>query len=129
MQELINRVASAAGIDHAKASQALSIVFSFLQEEGNRDKVNLLAAKLGVENLLGAGGTAPVGGGLMGSIGGMFGGGGGLMAVAGKLQGLGIGMGEITAMTKALAAFARERGAGDLLDDVARDVPGLSQFL
>jgi len=120
VDQLIDRVAAAADIDNAKASQAIAIIMSFLQEEGDSAKVAELARRLGVENLMAAGGTVPAGG--------MFGG-GGLMGVAGKLQGIGLGMGQIQTVTRELAGFARERGAGDLIEDVARGIPGLSQFL
>lgn len=121
MQELIDRVAAAAGIDAATAEQAVGMILAFLRKEGPTERVDsLLGAMPGAAELAAAheGG----GGGLMG----MFG--GGLMGLAGKLSGLGLGMGEMQSVGRELFDVAREKAGEDVVGEIAGSIPGLGQF-
>ena len=64
---------------------------------------------------------------LLGGLGGLMG--GGAMQVLGKLQGIGLGMGQIQAVTKETVAFAREKAGDDIVNDIIGSIPGLSQFV
>ena len=55
--------------------------------------------------------------------------GGGAMQVLGKLQGIGLGMGQIQAVTKETVTFAREKAGDDIVNDIIGSIPGLSQFV
>jgi hypothetical protein len=126
MEELIGRITEKTGIDESAARASVRVIFSFLYEEGDREKVVALA-----ESIPGAAAFIEVGepdaAETLGGLGGLMG--GGAMAVVGKLQALGLGMGEIQSVTKETVEFARERAGDDLLNDVVKSIPGLSQFI
>lgn len=122
MQDIIDRIAGAAGIDPNLARQAVGVILAFLQKEGPTDKVNELmgaipgASELAAEHAGGGGG-----GGFN-----LFG--GGLMGLAGQLSSLGLGMGEMQSVGRELFQVAREKAGEDTVGDIAGSIPGLSQF-
>ena len=128
MDDLIARVAAAAGIDPAVARQAIAQIFAFLQTEGPPEDVAGAFAKMPGATDLAAEAGAASGGGLMGMLGGLMGG-GGLMGLAGKLSGLGLGMGEMQSVGREIFAYTREQGAEEEIGRIAANVPGLSQFV
>ena len=128
MEELIERVAQAAGIEAGTARQAVAQILAFLQKEGPADAVNEVMAKLPGASELAATASEGSGGGLMGALGGMMGG-GGLMALAGKLGSLGLGMGEMQTVGREVLGYARETAGEDKVGEIAAAIPGLSQML
>ena len=123
MSDLIDRVATASGLDPATAEQAVGKILAFLQKEGpTEDVARVLAAIPGATDLAAAhqGGGA---GGLMGMLGG------GLMGLAGQLSGLGLGMGEMQAVGHEIFTIAREQAGEDAVGEIAAAIPGLSQFI
>jgi len=125
VDELIDRITSAVGIDEEAARGAVSIILNFLRTEGPADKVDELIAQLG------RGPESPAeddpGGGLLGGLGGLVG--SSTMAVLGKLQGIGLGMGEIQGVTREIVAFSREKVGDDAVDEIVGAIPGLRQFV
>ena len=129
MQELISRVAAAAGLDHQRAEKAVGIILSLVRAQGPRDKVDQLFERLpGAAELAarhGSDGAAK--GGLLGLLGG------GLMgaplAAVGKLQAAGLSMTEIKAVGFEVLAYAKEKAGPDLVRDVAGSIPGLSGYV
>jgi hypothetical protein len=122
MQEIIERIANAAGIDPAVAQQAVGIILAFLQKEGPAEDVAQVIQSIPGAAELAAEHSDSGGGGLMG----MFG--GGLMALAGKLSGIGLGMGEMQTVGRELFQVAREKAGEDVVGQIAASVPGLGQF-
>jgi hypothetical protein len=122
MQELIDRVAAAAGIDAATAEQAVGIILAFLRKEGPAEPVEKLLGAIPGAGDLAAAHEGGGGGGLMG----MFG--GGLMGLAGKLSGIGLGMGEMQSVGRELFNVAREQAGEDTVGEIAGSIPGLGQF-
>jgi predicted lipid-binding transport protein (Tim44 family) len=131
MEELISRVAAAAGIDAATAQKAVAIILQFLEKEGPKTEVaDMLDAIPGAREAMAAEAAAPAkSGGLMGGLLGALGGGGGLMALAGKLSSAGLGMGEMKSVGKELFRYAREHVGEEKLKDIAAKTPGLSQMI
>lgn len=124
MDELITLISERVGIDKGQASQAVGIILNFLRKEGPADAVKQLFAELeGAEALALQANETAGGGGLLGSFGG------GVMAVMGQLQGVGLGMGEIQAVTKQTVAFAREKAGKERVDAVIASIPGVAQFI
>ena len=130
MQELISRVAAAAGINHERAEKAVGIIMSLVRSQGPRDKVERLFAQLpGAEDLATRhGGDGAAKGGLLG---GLLGSGlmGAPLAAVGKLQAAGLSMGEIKAVGYEVLAYAKEKAGADLVRDVAGSIPGLSGYV
>jgi hypothetical protein len=129
MQELISRVAAAAGLDHQRAEKAVGIILSLVRAQGPRDKVDQLFERLpGAAELAARHGTdGAAKGGLLGLLGG------GLMgaplAAVGKLQAAGLSMTEIKAVGFEVLAYAKEKAGPDLVRDVAGSIPGLSGYV
>ena len=130
MEEIISRVAAAAGIDNDTAKNAVAEILAFVKKEAPEGPVSEMLAKIpGGEALAATVAGEGGGGGLMGALGGLMGGGGGLMALAGKLTGLGLGMGEMQSVGKEVFAYAREKAGEDVVGQIAGSIPGLSQFI
>lgn len=126
MQELIARVAAAAGIEQDVAEKAVGAIFAFLRKEAPKPDVDELFARVpGAEAAADAAELAGGGmlGGLMGAIGG------GLMGLAGRLAGLGLDMTQMQAIGHEVFAFAREKAGDERVRQVAAAIPGLSQLL
>ena len=112
MQELIDRVASAAGIDLATAEKSIGLILGFLKQEAPPAEMGqLFAAMPGAE----AAALPATGGGIMG--------------LAGALTSAGLGMGEMQAVGKELFAHARDKAGEDVVGAITGSVPGLSQFV
>ena len=130
MDELIQRVASAAGIDAGLAQKAVGIIFGFLQKEGPQAEVNQLIESFpGAAALLPEAGAATGGGGILGGLMGMMGGGGGIMGLGSQLMGAGLSMGQIQTVSKEMFAVGREKAGEDTMSAIVGAIPGLSQFV
>lgn len=127
MDELISRVAAAAGIDAGVARSAVGIILGFLRKESDAPEVEqLIGALPGAEAAIAEQADAKAGG-LLGGLAGMMGG-GGVMGLAGQLSSAGLGMTEMQSVGKELFAFAREKAGEDVVGQVAASIPGLGQF-
>jgi hypothetical protein len=125
MEELIGRITGKVGIDESTAREAVRIILSFLYEDGDREKVVALAARIpGADTMIRSSTDDAE---KLGGFGGLMG--GGAMAVLGKLQAIGLGMGEIQGVTKETVDFAREKAGADIVDDIVASIPGLGQFV
>jgi hypothetical protein len=130
MEELIARVAAAAGIEPDLARKAIAAVLAFLQKEGPPAEVGQLLEKLpGSAELAASAETETGGGGMLGGLMGMVGGGSGLMGLAGKLTGLGLAMDQMQAVGRELFVVGREQVGEDTMGQIAAGIPGLGQFI
>jgi hypothetical protein len=127
MEDLIARIAAAAGVEPEIARKAVGMILAFLRQEGPQADVNaLFAAVPGAAEAADAASGEPDGGALNGRIGTM---GGGLMGLAGRLTSLGLGLGEMQTIGRQVFAFVREKAGDELVGQVAAAIPGLAQFL
>lgn len=127
MEELITRVAAAAGLNEELARKAVGIILAFLQKEGPAAEIGqLMAALPGAQELADAEGGAK--GGMLGAIGGLMGG-GGVMALGGQLMGAGLSMGQIQSVSKEMFAVGREKAGEDAMGAIVGAIPGLGQFV
>lgn len=119
MDELINRITTNVGIDADTARKAVGMILGFLEKEGPDDHVaQMKTAMPGSEQLVA---DAPeVGGGMMG---------GGVMGLGSALMGIGLGMGEISGVSKETVAYAKEKAGEEPVDAVISSIPGLGQFV
>ena len=128
MDELIERITAAVGIDAEVAQQAVGMILGFLKEEGPEDQVaSMMGALPGAEDLI----NAAAGGGGGGLLGGAMAalGGGGVMGLGQKLMSAGLGMGEIGGVAKETVAFAKEKAGDEAIDAIVESIPGLGQFI
>ncbi len=130
MEDLINRIMAAAGIDEGVATNAVGIILGFLKKEGPDDKMQLIFDALpGAEDLVAAREGASSGGGLLGGLGSMMGGGVGAMAVLSELTSSGLDMDGVQSVAKELVSYAKEKAGDDVVDEVISQIPGLSQLV
>jgi len=122
MDELIERLVANVGIDKATAEKAIGIILGFLKSEGPSDKVQAI-----IDALPGAEVAIKAGEEVSGGLGGMLG--GGIMAVGSKLMSAGLGMGEITSVSREILDYARSKIGSEAVDEIVASVPGLSQFV
>jgi hypothetical protein len=121
MEDLIARIAAAAGVEPEIAEKAVGMIFAFLRQEGPQADVDaLFAAVPGAAEAANAASAKPDGIGTMG---------GGLMGLAGRLTSLGLGLGEMQTIGRQVFAFVREKAGDELVGQVAAAIPGLAQFL
>lgn len=123
MDELIARITDSVGVDAEQAKTAVGMILGFLQKEGPEDKIGeMMSALPGAQDLVDS-----VSGGGGGMLGGLMG--GGVMGLGSQLMGAGLGMGEITGISKETINFAKEKAGDGPVDDVIAAIPGLSQFV
>lgn len=119
MDELVRRLVATVGIDSAAAEKAVGIILQFLRKEGPADKVQALLDRLPGSEV--AVQTAEA------SDGGVFAM-GGVMGAGTRLMGLGLGMGQVQAVTREVIGYARERIGEDTVGEIVGAIPGLGQF-
>jgi hypothetical protein len=127
MEELIQRVSAAAGIDSTLAAKVIGIILAFLEKAGPSEQVAEIKAKMPgsqalIDQIASDRGDGTVIGGLMGM-------GGGLMGLAGELTDAGLGMSQMQGVGKEIFAYAREKAGEDTVGEVVAAIPGLSQFV
>jgi hypothetical protein len=120
MDELVERLASKAGIDEAVAGKTIGFILDFLRSEGPSDKVQLL-----IENIPGADAAIDESRG-HGGFGALMG--GGLMALGTSLMTLGLGIREIQNVAREFFGFGRDKIGSDRMGDIISGTPGLSHF-
>ncbi|MEO0978316.1 MAG: DUF2780 domain-containing protein [Pseudomonadota bacterium] len=130
MEELINRIMAAAGIDQELATNAVGIILSFLKKEGPEDKMQLIFDALpGAADLVNARESAGSGGGLLSGLGNMMGGSMGAMGALSELNSAGLDMGGVQSVVKELVSYAKEKAGDDVVDEVISQIPGLNQVV
>jgi hypothetical protein len=124
MNDIIRQISEATGIQPNVAEKALGMMLGFLEKEGEDGPVQkMLAAIPGAKDLVSQYGGDGSGGFLSGLAGG------GIMGLGQQLMGLGMGMGEITALAKQTIALAKQYAGEQVVDEVVASIPGLSQFV
>ena len=116
MDELIDRLATKAGIDNIVAEKSIGIRPGFIRGAGPSDKVQARSDNIpGSEAAIAAGNP----GRLMGN---------GLTAVGARLMALGLGISEIESMARELFKFCRDKVGADHMGEIIGETLGLSQF-
>lgn len=132
MNEVIDQIATKAGIAPDLAEKAVGMILGFLQREAPDGPVTkMIAAFPGAPDLVSqyGGEQAAGGGGLFGGLLSAVGAGGGIMGLGQQLMSSGLSMGDISSLAKETVATARQYAGNDVVDEVVNSVPGLSQFL
>jgi hypothetical protein len=123
MNDIIRQISESTGIAPDVAEKAMGLMLAFLEKEGEDGPVQTMLAKIpGAAELISA-----HGGGSGGFLSGLMG--GGVMGLGQQLMGLGLGMGEITALAKQTIATAKQYAGEDVVDQVVASIPGLGQFV
>ena len=129
MQDLIDRIVAATGLDTGRAEKALGIMLSLVKTQGNQAKVGELVAKLPGAAELAArhGGDGAGRGGLLGLLGGGLM--GGPLAAISKLSAAGLSMDQIKMLGTQTLDHAKEQAGAQLVKDVAGSIPGLGGYV
>ncbi|MBN8954024.1 MULTISPECIES: hypothetical protein [unclassified Rhizobium] len=131
MNEVIDQIATKAGIAPDLAEKAVGMILSFLQREAPDGPVTKMIESFpGATDLVAQyGGEQAGGGGLLGGLLSAVGAGGGVMGLGQQLMSTGLSMGDISSLAKETVATARQYAGNDVVDQVVNSVPGLSQFV
>ena len=114
MDELVEQIVTATGVDSAAAGRAVGIILGFISREAPPTTVRPLLDKLpGAEALAAEN----------------HGSGGGLLGVFNDLAGAGLGMSEIQSVVMAFVAAAKAKAGDREVNAVVGAIPGLSQFI
>lgn len=121
MEELVNRLSAAAGLDHSKAETAVKTILVFLDKEAPADAVKeLVDAMPGAQSLLDEGRKEQEGAGYAGF---------GAMAAYHALTAAGLSGGEVQIVTKELLAYSRDAVGDETTGRIVGSVPGLEAFV
>jgi hypothetical protein len=129
MDEIIERIASAAGISPDIARTAVQIILKFLNKEAPDDKMSMLFDALPGASDLVSEGESSGGGGLLGGLMGSMGGMGGAMAALNELNSAGLDMGQVQSVASELIGAAKESVGEEVVDEIVSSVPGLNQII
>lgn len=138
MEELIQRITAATGLDAGVAQQAIGTILGFIKKHAPDGPMSeLLNSIPGGEAAVAADAAAPAsGGGLMGAVGGLLGGlggaaggAGGLMALAGQLSSKGLDMGQIKTVGQEILKFGGEQIGPDKIKEIVQNIPGMSSMV
>ncbi|MBL8906803.1 MAG: DUF2267 domain-containing protein [Rhizobiales bacterium] len=129
MEELVTLLSQKTGLDAARAEKALGIMLSLVKNQGDKQKVEELFAKLPGAAELAAqhGGDGAAKGGLLGMLGGGLM--GGPLAAIGKLQAAGLTMDQIKLLGTTTLDYAKQKAGADLVRQVAGSIPGLGGYV
>jgi predicted lipid-binding transport protein (Tim44 family) len=129
MEELVTLITQKTGLDKARAEKALGIMLTLVKNQGDKQKVEELFAKLPGAAELAAkhGGDGAAKGGLLGMLGGGLM--GGPLAAIGKLQAAGLNMDQIKVLGTTTLDYAKQKAGADLVRQVAGSIPGLSGYV
>ena len=134
MEELIQRITAATGLDPQVSQQAVGLILGFVKKHAPEGPMGeLLNSIPGGDAAIDANAGGGGGGGLMGALGGLMGGmgggAGGLMALAGQLTGKGLDMGQIKTVGQQIFKYGEEQIGPDKIKEIAQNIPGLSQMM
>jgi hypothetical protein len=135
MDNVVARVAAAAGTDPEVARKAVALMLDFIGRESPPGVFDALLAKAPSLNAVIASGADAGGEGMGAMMRGLMSagtgamGGGGLMALGTQLMGLGLDMSQIQAVGKEVFEYAREQAGDDLIGQITAAIPGLSNFI
>ena len=135
MEELVQRITAATGLDPQVVEQAVGMILGFFKKHAPAGPMgDLLNSLPGSEETIeanagGGGGLMGAVGGLLGGLGGSVGGAAGLMALAGQLQGKGLDMGQIKTVGQEIFKFGGEQVGPDQMKEIAKNIPGLSSMM
>lgn len=123
MQDLIERISTATGLDRAQAEKALGVTLSLLKSEGDAAKVEELFVKLpGAAALAERHGKSAKSGFLGGLLGGP-------LAAIGKLKSAGLSMDQIKQLGQVTLDYAKEKAGAKLVKEAAGSIPGLGGYV
>jgi hypothetical protein len=129
MEELVTLISQKTGLDAARAEKALGIMLTLVRNQGDKQRVEELFAKLPGAAELAAkhGGDGAAKGGLLGMLGGGLM--GGPLAAIGKLQAAGLNMDQIKMLGTTTLDYAKQKAGPELVRQVAGSIPGLSGYV
>jgi hypothetical protein len=118
MEELVQRVSAATGLEPETAHKAIGMVLNFMQKQITPEQSAAVLDKVPGAREAATGAAAE-------SEGGGF----GLMGLANDLTSAGLGMGQMQILGREMFAFLRQHAGEDAVGELAASIPGLHQFM
>lgn len=122
MDDLIDRIATQANIEHDLAEQAAGQIFALLRQHGEpNETAAMMAAIPGADAL--ADKFPPEAGGFLTRLGGPA------LAAYAQMSALGLDGDQIEVVGRAILTHAKQKAGEDTVEAAIRSVPGLGQYL
>lgn len=118
MQELVNRVSAATGLEPETAHKAVGIVLGFLQRQVPPEQASAVLDKVPGARQAAAVAASEDDGSTPG-----------LMGLAQQLTTAGVGMDDLQPLGHEMFAYLREVAGEDAVGEIVTSVPGLSQYV
>lgn len=119
MEELVQRVSAATGLEPETAHKAIGMVLNFMQRQITPEQSAAVLDKVPGAREAATGAAAETEGG----------GGFGLMGLANDLTTAGLSMGQMQILGREMFAFLRQHAGEDAVGELAASIPGLHQFM
>jgi hypothetical protein len=129
MQDLIEKIMRASGLDAPRAEKAVGILLNLVKTQGDQAKMPKLFSKLAgaTEIVAKHGGDGAGGGGFMGMLaGGLM---GGPLAMVAKLHSAGLSTDQIKIVSTLTMNHAKKMAGDTLVRQAAGNIPGLAVYL
>ncbi len=127
MDELIDRVSGATGVEPDTARKAIGIVLSFVQNHVTPDQATALFDKVPGTREVAVGAADDEGGDIMYSL--MNAPATGLSGLSTQLTSAGLGAGQIHTLGREMFAFLRQHAGEGAVDGIVRTFPDLKQMM
>lgn len=128
MEELVQRVSTATGLEPETAHKAIGIVLNFVQKQVTPEQAAAVLDKVpGAREAAAAAAAEEEGGGIIAGL--MSTPDAGLMGLANQLTGAGLGMSQMQTLGREMFAYLREHAGEDAVGELGASIPGLHQFM
>ena len=128
MEELVQRVSTATGLEPETAHKAIGIVLNFMQKQITPEQSAAVLDKVpGAREAATGAAAEEEGGGVISGL--MSTPAAGLMGLANQLTSAGLGMSQMQILGREMFAFLRQHAGEDAVGELAAAIPGLHQFM
>ena len=126
MEELVQRVSAATGLEPEAAHKAIGVVLNFMQKQITPEQSAAVLDKVPGAREAATGAAAEE---ESGSVSGLSTPGAGRLGLANQLTSAGLGMSQMQILGREMFAFLRQHAGEDAVGELAASIPGLHQFM
>ena len=128
MEELVERVSAATGLEPETSHKAIGIVLNFLQKQTTPEQSAAVLDKVpGAREAAAGAASEEEGGSVISGL--MSTPGAGLMGLANQLTSAGLGMNQMQSLGREMFAYLRQHAGEDAVGELGASIPGLHQFM
>lgn len=128
MEELVQRVSAATGLEPEAGRKAVGMVLNFLQKQTTPEQSAAVFDKVpGAREAATGAASEDEGSGVVTGLASAPG--GGLMGLANQLASAGLGMSQMQSLGREMFAYLRQHAGEDAVGELGASIPGLHQFM